>query len=154
VKYLACIAAVGFMVWSRVPAAEFAEPTCATPGADQLARCLNNASENEDKHLNSIYSLIIKMLDAGAVDPMTAFFYDKKKDLVAAERAWVKFRDAQCAAEATMLGPASASGTVQVTYNCFSRLTQERIEYLKDVASSAKPQSKLCENQADSCQIK
>jgi uncharacterized protein YecT (DUF1311 family) len=137
---------VAFVV-SRVPAAELAGPKCDAPGADPLARCLNNASESEDRHLNSIYSLVIKMLDAVAADPMTAFFSDKKRDLVAAERAWVKFRDAQCAAEATMLDQASASGTVQVMYACSSRLTQQRVEYLKDVASAVKSQSKLCEHQ-------
>jgi uncharacterized protein YecT (DUF1311 family) len=110
-------------------------------------------ADETDKRLNAIYGLVIKMFDAGAVDPLSAFFYDKKKDLVAAERAWVKFRDAQCAAEAGMLSQASASGTVVATGDCLMKMTRERIAYLEQVASSIKVDSKLCEKAASACQI-
>jgi uncharacterized protein YecT (DUF1311 family) len=93
------------------------------------------------------------MFDAGAVNPMSAFFYDKKKDLVAAERAWVRFRDAQCAAEAGMLSQASASGTVVATGDCLINMTRERIAYLEQAAASIKLDSTLCEKAASACRI-
>src|SRR5580700_9039629 len=137
-KYLPLTAMLGVMVCSHVHAEDVSDVGCPGGGASSLADCLNTALQANDKRLNAVYSLIMRMFDAGAVDPMTAFFYDKKKDLVAAERAWVKFRDAQCGAEATMLGSASASGTVQVTFDCLSKMTEERIAYLEHVASSLK----------------
>jgi hypothetical protein len=93
------------------------------------------------------------MLDAGAVDPASAFFHNKKKDLVAAERAWVKFRDAQCGAEATMTGQASASGKVSVAFDCLSKMNKERIVYLNRVASSLSFESRLCQAVAEACRV-
>lgn len=153
-KHLAIVAAVGIIAWSQVQAEDVQWPKCdGAVGAAQLGKCLDDALAAADKRLNAIYGLIMQMFDAGAVDPMSAFFYDKKKDLVAAERAWVKFRDTQCAAEAGMLGQVSASGIVVVTGDCIMKMTRERIAYLEQVASSIKLDSKLCENAASACQI-
>jgi uncharacterized protein YecT (DUF1311 family) len=153
-KHLAIVAAVGIIVWSHVQAEDLPLPKCdGAVGAAQLGKCLNDALDAADKRLNAIYGLIMKMFDADAVDPMSAFFYDKKKNLVAAERAWVKFRDTQCAAEAGMLTQASASGTVVATGDCLIKMTRERIAYLEQAASSIKFDSKLCEKAASACQI-
>jgi uncharacterized protein YecT (DUF1311 family) len=153
-KHLAIVAAVGIIAWSHVQAEDLPWPKCdGAVGAAQLGKCLNDALDAADKRLNAIYGLIMKMFDGGAVDPMRGFFYDKKRDLIAAERAWVKFRDAQCAAEAGMLSQASASGTVVVTGDCLIKMTRERIAYLEQAASSIKLDSKLCEQAASACQI-
>jgi uncharacterized protein YecT (DUF1311 family) len=88
-----------------------------------------------------------------AVDPHD-FFYDKKKDLVAAERTWIKLRDAQCAAEGQMLSRGSTSGPVVATGECLVKMTQERITYLGQVASSIKSDSMLCKETASACQSK
>ena len=93
------------------------------------------------------------MLDAGAVDPTSAFFYNKKKDLVAAERAWIKYRDAQCGAEVTMIGRVSASGKVTAASDCLSKLAKERIVYLNRVASSLSFESRLCGGNPDACRV-
>jgi uncharacterized protein YecT (DUF1311 family) len=153
-KHLAIVAAVGIIAWSHVQAGALPLPKCdGAGGAGQSGKCLNDAFDAADRRLNAIYGLIVKMFDAGAVDPMSAFFYDKKKDLVAAERAWVKFRDAQCASEAEMLSQGSASGNVAATDDCLMKMTRERIAYLEQVASSIKADSKLCEKAASACQI-
>jgi uncharacterized protein YecT (DUF1311 family) len=153
-KHLAIMLALGITAWSHVQAEDLLSPKCdGAVGADQLGNCYNAALNAADKRLNAIYGLIMKMLDAGAVDPMSAFFYDKRKDLVAAERAWVRFRDAQCAAEAGMLSRASASGTVMVTGNCLMKMTRERVAYLEQTASSIKQDSMLCEKTESTCQI-
>ncbi len=153
-KRMAIVVAVGISVLSHVQAEDLPRSKCDdTAGAAQLGKRHNDALAVTDKRLNAIYDLIVKMFDAGAVDPASAFFYDKKRDLVAAERAWVKFRDAQCAAEAGMLSQASASGTVVATGDCLMKMTRERIAYLEHVASSIKVDSKLCDKAAGSCQI-
>jgi uncharacterized protein YecT (DUF1311 family) len=154
-KHVAIVAALGMIAWSHVQAEDdHLRTTCdAAVGAEQLSKCLDGELDGADKRLNAIYGLIMKMFDAGAVDPMSAFFYDKKRNLVVAERAWLKFRDAQCAAEAGMLSGASASGTVEVTGACLMKLTQERIAYLKQAALSIRVDSKLCEKTAKACQI-
>jgi uncharacterized protein YecT (DUF1311 family) len=152
-KYSLLFAAVGLMTWPHVQAEDISKSPCDVGGAAALAKCLNATLETEDKRLNAVYSLIMKMLDAGAVDP-EAFFYDERKSLVAAERAWVKFRDAQCTAEVDMLSHASASGVVQVTDDCILKMTRERVTYLEGVAASLKSDSKLCEKDADACRIK
>jgi uncharacterized protein YecT (DUF1311 family) len=153
-KHLLLIVVVVVMAWSRCRAEDAAPPNCDIGGASASAECLNRASRNEDKRLNAVYNLIMRMLDAGAADPAIGFFYDKKKNLVAAQRAWVKYREAQCAAEATILGPVSASGTVQVTGECFLQMTQNRIAYLEGVVSSLSPESNLCQKSADPCRLK
>jgi len=138
----------------HVYAAEFSEPRCAVvAGAALMGDCLDKALREEDRHLNSLYNLIMRMLDAGAVDPASAFFYNKKKDLVLAEQAWFKFRDAQCGAEASMTGQASASGKVTVTFDCLSKMARERIVYLNGVASSLSFESRLCLANADACRV-
>lgn len=138
---------------SELHAENSSQPNCDVVGASPLAECLSNVQALEDKHLNAVYSLITKMFEAGAVDP-TAFFSDKQKDLVVAERAWIRFRDAQCAAEADMLSQASALGTVMVLGQCTLKMTRERIAYLVGVASSLKSDSKLYEMSPDACRVK
>jgi uncharacterized protein YecT (DUF1311 family) len=54
----------------------------------------------------------MKMYDAGAVDPLTSFFSDKKKRVVVSERAWIKFREAQCSAEGILVIPGTGVPTV------------------------------------------
>ena len=154
-KHLAIVivAAAGIMVASHVQAKDLTRPKCdGAAGAEQLAKCLDDLLGAANERLNAIYGLIMQMLDAGAEDP-EAFFYDKKKALVAAERAWIKFRDAQCGAEAEMLNQASASGTVEVRGDCLMKMTQDRITYLEQVASDIKSDSLLCKRTASVCQI-
>jgi hypothetical protein len=98
------------------------------------------------------YNLVMKMFDAGATEPDTSFFYDKKREVVAAERAWVRFRDAQCAAEAVMIAPGSGAATV--TAGCLLAMTRERIKYLENLVAALKYDSKLCEKDADACRLK
>ena len=151
-KYLSLVVAVWAIAWSIVQGEDIREPKCE-PGAARLAECLDKALKTEDKRLNAVYILIMKMLAAGEVDPH-AFFADKHEKLVAAERAWIQFRDAECATEEAMLTGASASGEVGVAYDCQLRMTRERTVYLEGVASSLRSNSKLCENDADACRVR
>ena len=50
--------------------------------------CQATALNAAEKRLNGVYSLVIRMFDAGAMDPVRSYFADKKKQVVVAERAW------------------------------------------------------------------
>ena len=153
-KFLLLICLIAATTQSQVYAGEFSEPRCAAvAGAAPVGDCLDRTLREEDRHLNAIYASIIRMLDAGAVDPASAFFYNKKKDLVAAERAWLKYRDAQCGAEATMIGQSSASGKITVAFDCLSKMAKERIVYLNRVASSLRFESRLCRANTAACRF-
>src|SRR5260221_1963798 len=104
------------------------EPQC-NGNARQVESCQAAALDAAEKRLNGVYSLVMKMYAAGAVDPVTSFFPDKKKYLVVAERAWVKYRDAQCAAEGIMVVPGSGVPTVEG--RCLLTLTEERVQFLE-----------------------
>lgn len=152
-RHLAIVVVAGIIVSSQVEAKDLTWPKCdGAVGADQFAKCSNEVLAAANKRLNAIYGLIMKMLDAGGVDP-EVFFYDEKQDLVVAERAWIKFRDAQCAAEVGMMSRASASGVVAVTGDCLMKMTQERITYLEQTAASIKVDSMLCAKDASACEI-
>ena len=154
-KCIALILVVSAMAGSHAQAQISPQSQCAAAvGAAQLAECLNAVGNTEEKRLNQVYNLIMKMFHAGAVDPMHSFFYDKQKELVAAERAWIRFRSAQCAAEATMMGPgASASGIVAATGDCMLKMTRERTAYLERIAEIVGNDSKLCRKSHDACRL-
>jgi uncharacterized protein YecT (DUF1311 family) len=119
--------------------------------ADQLSQCLNRALENEGKRLEALYNLVVRMFDAGTINPAISTFYDEPKEMVSAQQAWLEYRDKQCAFDATMIGPLSASGVVAATGDCMSRMTRERIKYLQKVSEMIGHYSKLCKVNADAC---
>jgi uncharacterized protein YecT (DUF1311 family) len=125
------------------------EPQC-NGNAIQVEKCQAAAFNAAEKRLNEVYSLVMKMFDAGAVDPARSFFPNKKKYLVVAERAWVKFRDAQCAAEGIMVIPGSGVPTVEG--RCLLTLTQERVQFLEGLERELKYTSKFCEKGDTPCE--
>lgn len=84
-----------------------------------LNQCANEEFAAADKKLNASYREIQKRL---ADDP------DTKKLLVAAQRAWMKFRDAECAFSSS----SSGGGSIQpmLIANCQAQLTSERSKQL------------------------
>ena len=64
-KYMSLILAIAGLGWSHA----HAEDICGVGGASALAECLNEKQMNEDKHLNAVYNLIMRMFDAGAAEP-------------------------------------------------------------------------------------
>jgi uncharacterized protein YecT (DUF1311 family) len=117
----------------------------------QVQSCQAAALDAAEKRLNGIYSLVIRMFDAGAVDPVRSFFPDKKKQVVVAERAWSKFRDAQCAAEGTLVIP--GTGVAKVEGSCLLTLTQARIKFLEGLMGELRYTSKFCEKDASPCKF-
>jgi len=82
--------------------------------------CSQHGFEVADKELNELYAKQLKGLtDAG-----------NRKRLAAAQRAWITFRDQDCAYQ---LGPPDASGRLPLFdyYGCMSTRTQQRIQDLR-----------------------
>ncbi len=87
-----------------------------------LDECAGKDFDAADKKLNEAYKQIVERLKDNA---------GSKKLLVDAQRAWVSFRDAECAFQG---GPAETAGSVRpmVVANCQAGLTNLRLKDLQD----------------------
>ena len=85
-----------------------------------LNACFARAFEASDRELNAVYRQLAARLKG---DP------DRARLLVAAQRAWIGFRDAGCAFEASGLEGASARPMVE--NQCMDAATRRRVEDLK-----------------------
>lgn len=92
---------------------------CKAPASNaEMTACFVSASKAADERLNKIYSRIREVLSA-----------DEQRDLQAAQRLWLKFRDANCAAERNLYAGGSAAPTVYAA--CIEADTQQRTSDLK-----------------------
>ncbi|MGO9484556.1 MAG: lysozyme inhibitor LprI family protein [Rhodomicrobium sp.] len=89
---------------------------------DQMTmnECADLAFKKTDSQLNAVYQTIERRLKSGA---------QPQKLLIAAERAWIAFRDAECAFTAS----AVAGGSMQpmIYSGCLDQMTKKRIDDLK-----------------------
>lgn len=103
----------------------------AAARADECANAMDQATMDEcagkdfdaaDKKLNDAYKQITDRLKDNAAS---------KKRLVDAQRAWVAFRDSECAFQG---GPRETAGSVypMVVANCQTGLTEKRLKDLQD----------------------
>jgi uncharacterized protein YecT (DUF1311 family) len=101
-----------------------ASPAYASPCADQTQRgldaCAGVARDKADAELNGVYKQIVARLkdDAGAA-----------KRLVDAEKAWIAFRDAECAFS-TVSTEGGTIHSMEVTL-CEENLTLDRTRQLR-----------------------
>ncbi len=86
-----------------------------------MNKCANNDFAKADKQLNAQYSEIEKRLSGDD---------DAKKLLITAQRAWVKFRDAECNFSAS--GTAGGSMHPMTVALCKEDLTTERNKQFSD----------------------
>jgi uncharacterized protein YecT (DUF1311 family) len=97
--------------------------TEALPVAAQTQTEMNDQAGRDykqaDRQLNDTYNALLAKLSA-----------DGKASLREAERAWIAFRDRECAFET--MGSAGGSIHSMVVAQCATRLTGERIKELKD----------------------
>lgn len=88
--------------------------------------CYSNAYRQRDAELNRVYGALRKGLG------------DRSEEiglLVAAQRAWIAFRDAECAYSASSVSGGSLYPTVMAM--CLDEVTHERIEKLKSYGECA-----------------
>lgn len=87
---------------------------CKPPASNaEMTACFISASKTADERLNKVYSRIREVLSA-----------DEQRDLQAAQRLWLKFRDANCSAERNLYARGSAAPTVYAA--CLESDTRQR----------------------------
>jgi uncharacterized protein YecT (DUF1311 family) len=124
---LSCIALVAslWLAAFAAPAATSAKPAAVAPGPTpdcarrdltqiDLNVCAAEAFRQQDRVLNALYAELVKQEDATAL-----------KQLQAAQRAWLQFRDLECVYETP---DADGSIAPTETANCRAALTRERIQ--------------------------
>ncbi len=99
-----------------------AQAAGCTHAADQGAMdaCAGNSLKASDGELNSLYRQIRQRLTDNA---------DATRLLIAAQRAWVVYRDAECAFASSASTGGSAHPMIQSM--CLDKLTRARIDALK-----------------------
>lgn len=98
-----------------VPGLAAGTAQAACPGDTQLEmnECASLAHEQADRRLNQLYRQL-----------------DKTPALVAAEKAWIAYRDAECAYQAQRYEGGSMQP--QVYSSCLAALTEDRIRQLRE----------------------
>jgi uncharacterized protein YecT (DUF1311 family) len=92
---------------------------CNRPSSTvQEANCFARASDAADKELNNFYGRVRSVLTP-----------EEQKDLMKAQRAWVKYRDLTCIAEYNLYGGGTGGPVTQMA--CLSAVTQERVATLR-----------------------
>ncbi len=112
---------LGFMPSGRAQHMNALHAPCQNVGsnADETG-CFIAASENANKNLNRVYAQISRILTTAERD-----------QLVAAERLWIRYRDANCDIERGLYGGGSGGPT---TYSaCIAADTEARIAELKTI---------------------
>jgi uncharacterized protein YecT (DUF1311 family) len=117
----------------------------------EVDACVQAELDKDDRLLNQIYGVVIEELSAGTddPDPEPLLSSERRRTLIAAERAWAKFKDAQCSAEYMLIAP--GTGALALSGQCAIDLTRERIRFLRGVADQVSQNSKLCRMNKTAC---
>jgi uncharacterized protein YecT (DUF1311 family) len=92
---------------------------CQTPASNaETTACFIQKSKTADEQLNNTYERIREALSP-----------DEQKDLQAAQRLWLTFRDANCSAERNLYAGGSAAPTVYAA--CIEADTRQRTSGIK-----------------------
>ncbi len=112
-----CLAVAG----ARAATSPASGADCASQDLTQvdMNACAYQAFQQQDRELNALYGQLAKQEDAASL-----------KQLQAAQRAWLQFRDLECVFETPDAGGSLAPTE---TANCKAALTKERIVDLKRV---------------------
>ena len=97
-------------------------------GSTPWASCNNyNASVDADKDLKDAYRNLMTVMNKPA-------WREAKKKLIAAQRAWIIFRDRECEFSQELIG-----GSNHVNQSeCIADMTEKRAEYIKSLYESYK----------------
>lgn len=124
------------LVLSALAGSGIAHADCADDAATQseLDDCASQSFAKSDRALNGLYREIMQRLGKDT---------DEGRMLIAAQRAWIAFRDAECDFAAS--GVEGGSIYPMTVVNCRDTLTQRRIDDLKFYLS--------CEEGDTSCPV-
>jgi uncharacterized protein YecT (DUF1311 family) len=101
------------------------ERECAS-SVNSILDCLGQKHNELDSQLNALYKEVIRRFpfaDLSADDKVKT-----KAEFISSQREWIRFRDADCIATATVNGGGDASKIESV--DCLNRHTRQRIEDL------------------------
>ncbi|MCW4151419.1 MULTISPECIES: lysozyme inhibitor LprI family protein [Halomonadaceae] len=112
---------VGLLASSSVVTADTGCDNASTQLA--LTECSAQAYQSADDELNDAYQSLVRKLEAS---PATL------EQLRKAQRAWISFRDAECALESS--GVEGGSAQPMVRNGCLATLTKRRTERLREHA--------------------
>jgi uncharacterized protein YecT (DUF1311 family) len=90
----------------------------------EINQCFGDAYQKADKDLNQLYSRITKNQDAAGLSRLQTV-----------QRAWLKYRDAQCAAAAAIYRGGSIESSIRS--ECLMRITRTRIDELQHVYATS-----------------
>ena len=93
-------------------------PCANTVVTADLAACLEKARTSSDAELNAVYGEVRKRLES-----------DETKQLVATQRLWIQYRDANCAAGRDLYGGGTGSGPAYLA--CLEAMTRARTKELR-----------------------
>ena len=118
-------------------AASASQSQCDNAGGDlEIAQCWTHAFEQSDNELNRAWPEVLK----AAIDADNAFSAEDHArhpaaaaDLRSAQRAWLKYRDSECALESDY----AQGGSLQpiISGRCLTELTRARTKQLRAIAS-------------------
>ena len=113
--FSSCLLAAG----ARAATSPGSGPDCHSPDLTQsdMNACAFQAFQKQDRELNALYGQLVKQEDPASL-----------KQLQAAQRAWLQFRDLECIYETPDAGGSLAPTE---TATCQAELTKERILDLK-----------------------
>jgi uncharacterized protein YecT (DUF1311 family) len=95
----------------------------------ELGMCTSNAYQAADKELNDLWPKVLKYID-GQGEYMPADALQKwKETIIAAQKAWVTFKESDCAAVEYEWWGGSGAGQAQTA--CLYAHTAARVEDLK-----------------------
>ncbi|CAO5017583.1 Lysozyme inhibitor LprI-like N-terminal domain-containing protein [Microcystis aeruginosa] len=94
-------------------------PNCNNPQTQsQMNICASIAYQNADRKLNQVYQQLLPKLSAA-----------RKQKLIAAQQAWIKFRDSSCEFERSAYEGGSIAPMIYS--NCLANVTEQRTKDLR-----------------------
>jgi len=105
------------------------DPCESTSGLGQQ-ECAQKKNEIADKKLNAIYKALLKKLSEVEVVEGGETGISPKKKLIQAQRAWIKFRNANCEFVGNLSGGVHTWKSVHEGF-CFTEMTEERTKELQ-----------------------
>jgi len=96
--------------------AEKQKEVCSTGGQSEMNQCMEAEYRKVDLRLNSLYKELTSVL----ADP---------RGIRASQRAWLKYRDAECSDAVLQLGQGSLQPLAH--HSCMIEFTEQRIRHLR-----------------------
>lgn len=109
------------------PTATMAKPIVVTPKLNcnlpqtqlEINRCSQLSYENADRKLNQVYKQLLPKLAL-----------PRQQKLIAAQQAWIKFRDSSCEFERSAFEGGSIAPSIYL--NCLETVTKQRLQQLQE----------------------